>query len=65
MNIVLSENQILELINGESIKISLTTGEKLNIRMSYLKDLAKPLKKYKNQIVSESCLNRANLLKEC
>lgn len=50
--IVLNENDILRLVNGEMIELNLKSGESVIIRQSYLSDAVKPLINYDKQIVS-------------
>lgn len=50
--IVLSENDLLRIINGEKVELNLNSGESVIIRQSYLADAVKPLINYDRQIVS-------------
>lgn len=52
MEAVLSENDILRIINGEHVEVYLNGGELITIRQSYLSDVVKPLINYDKQIVS-------------
>ena len=49
---VLSENDILRIVNGERVEVYLNGGEPIIIRQSYLSDASKPLINYDKQIVS-------------
>ena len=60
MEIVLSENDILRIVNGEYVKVYLNSGESVIIRQSYLSDVAKPLINYDKQIVSNLSIMRVN-----
>ena len=50
--IVLSENDLLRIINGEKVELNLNSGESVIIRQSYLADAVKPLINYDRQFVS-------------
>lgn len=63
MEIVLSENDILRIVNGEYVKVCLNSGESVIIRQSYLSDVAKPLINYDKQIVSNLSIMRVNRAK--
>lgn len=52
MEVVLSENDILRIVNGECVEVYLNNGEPIAIRQSYLSDATKPLINYDKQIVS-------------
>ena len=52
MEAVLSENDILRIINGERVEVYLNGDEPIAIRQSYLSDASKPLINYDKQIVS-------------
>lgn len=52
MEAVLSENDILRIINGERVEVYLNGDEPITIRQSYLSDASKPLINYDKQIVS-------------
>jgi len=41
--IVLGDNEVERLINGESVKVSLSDGEPVLIRQSYMKDASAPI----------------------
>ncbi len=43
LEIVLGDNQIESLINGETIHITLSSGKTVLIRQSYMKDAAAPM----------------------
>ena len=43
VEVVLGDNEIERLINGESIQKSLSDGKTLLIRQSYVKDMAAPI----------------------
>lgn len=50
--IVLSENDILRIVNGERVELNLNSKESVVIRQSYLSDAVKSLINYDKQIVS-------------
>lgn len=50
--IVLSENQIEALINGETISVRLNNGDVADIRQSYVKDALLPIKMRDNKVVN-------------
>lgn len=52
MEIVLSESDILRIINGECVNAYTNGGEPIIIRQSYLSDAVKSLINYEKQIVS-------------
>ena len=52
MEIVLRENDILRIVNGERVEMYLNSGEPVIIRQSYLSDVTKPLINYDKQIMS-------------
>ncbi len=52
MEVVLSENDILRIVNGERVEVYLNGGEPITIRQSYLSDVVMPLINYDKQIVS-------------
>lgn len=60
MEIVLSENDILRIVNGEYVKVHLNSGESVIIRQSYLSDVVMPLINYDKQIVSNLSIMRVN-----
>lgn len=60
MEIVLSENDILRIVNGEYVEVYLNSGEPVIIRQSYLSDAVKPLINYDKQVVSNLSIMRVN-----
>nr|DAE10375.1 MAG TPA: hypothetical protein [Siphoviridae sp. ctwrX9] len=52
--IVLGDNEIESLINGESIQKTLPDGKTLLIRQSYVKDMAAPIISHDKKVYSDS-----------
>ena len=51
LEVILSENQIEALINGETISTRVANGHVVDIRQSYLKDAATPMLRRRNKVV--------------
>lgn len=51
LEVILSENQIEALINGETISVRVANGHVVDIRQSYIKDAAAPILRRKNKVV--------------
>jgi len=54
VEIVLGDNQIESLINGESIHITSSDGKTVLIRQSYMKDAAAPIINHDKKIYSDA-----------
>lgn len=61
-NIVLGDNQIESLINGESIQVTLSDGKTVLIRQSYMKDLAAPIINHDKKIYSKQEIDNIRLV---
>lgn len=51
LEVILSENQIEALINGETISVRVANGHVVDIRQSYLKDASAPILRRRNKVV--------------
>lgn len=51
LEVILSENQIEALINGETISTRVANGDVVDIRQSYIKDAVAPILRRKNKVV--------------
>lgn len=52
--VVLGDNEIERLINGESIKKTLSDGKTLLIRQSYVKDMVAPIVNRDKEVFSKN-----------
>ena len=59
--IVLSDNEIESLINGESIQRTLSNGKTISIRQSYMKDASAPIINHNKKVFSKAEIENIRL----
>ena len=60
-NIVLGDNEIESLINGESIQKTLSNGETVLIRQSYMKDASAPIINHNKKVYSDEAIKNIKI----
>ena len=59
--IVLGDNEIESLINGESIQKTLSNGETVLIRQSYMKDVSAPIINHNKKVYSDEAIKNIKI----
>ena len=60
-SIVLGDNEIESLINGESIQKILSNGKTVLIRQSYMKDATGPLINHNKKVYSDEAIKKIKI----